>query len=124
MYLCVHTKFNSSITILITMQKIEAEEVSVKTKRKGNKIVPRYPKQRIEIKELFSSAGFVWEVIPQKEFQYVSIIANHYIKSIMFFLKLFVINLFVIVAVLNNCSVFVRRFAFVKYTCKQDAENV
>ncbi|KAL8096921.1 uncharacterized protein LOC141683188 [Apium graveolens] len=65
-------------------EKIEAEEVEVKTKRKGNKVVPRNPKQRIEIKELFSSAGFVWEVIPQKEYQ---------------------------------------RFAFVKYTCKQDAEN-
>ncbi|WOH03597.1 hypothetical protein DCAR_0622996 [Daucus carota subsp. sativus] len=37
-----------------------------------------------EIKEVFSRAGFVWEVIPQKEFQ---------------------------------------RFAFVKYTCKQDAEK-
>ncbi|KAK1358581.1 RNA-binding protein 28-like [Heracleum sosnowskyi] len=65
-------------------EKNETKEVLPKLKKKGNKEVLRYPKQRIEIKELFSKVGFVWEVIPQKEFQ---------------------------------------RFAFVKYTCKQDAEN-
>lgn len=127
-YLCTHTRFNASITLKITTQKIETEEVSPKKKRKGNKEVLRKPKQRIEIKELFSSVGFVWEVIPQKEYQYVSIIAYHYMTFITFFCcsLTFVINFYVIVIVtfLNYCSVFFRRFAFVKYTCKQDAENV
>ena len=83
--MCAHTNFNHSVTLQIIMQRIENKEDSHKTKMKGNKEVWRYPKQRIEIKEVFSRAGFVWEVIPQKEFQYVSIMVNYYITFILFF---------------------------------------
>ena len=72
-----------------------------------------------DIKDMFSSAGFVWDVyIPQNSDTGYSIIILHCVSFLLKYHFLFRLIYFFTVGRLS------KGFAFVKYTRKQDAENV